>query len=649
MSQEKTTWIFELIDDITKPIKDVLASTRDLDENLKKNTGGVDGLGDSINDLRSKLDGYKSSRDSAFRTDHIRKYNLLIEKTEEKLEALENLPPKSHQKNWEDIALGINQTMEVVDKVSNALSFTTEINKLRTDMQRLTGFTGDALDDITSKAYQLGEVFGDDAAQVARAANAMTDQLGGTFESNLALIQQGYEKGANLNGDMLDQLREYAPQLKEAGLNASEGLAIMAQAAEKGVYSDKALDSLKEANLSLREMGAAQQTALQGIGIDATDLADKTVFEQIKLISAKMQGASTQARQLIFADIFKGAGEDAGAGFIEGLASMDLDINKIPSVQESGQGIKEFAAGAKAMFVNAFGGFTEYLAPLSQLGVGLASTIQLMNGLRKSTMLQSFLTKIITPLTKGWAIATKLLGGAFRFAMGPVGWIITGIGLVAAGVMYAWENFETFRGAIFGIWEAVKQVFSNIAKFIGKMLKPFFDAIELLKKGSLMEAAGQIGKGILNMATAPLQFVWSAATGEMTEGVAEAGKEGWEKGIEHHRKEKAAEEAAKKKEADELAGIMEDMNGNAEDYTGVPGLPGVSFSPPKQTSTTRAGGYESGSLAGAARNVNTRIENLVGVVNVYVEGGANEIRGKIRSILNEELTGAVRDFEVAAG
>lgn len=293
---EGLNWIFDLTDKVTAPLREIKKSFGGLEKTIGANEKSVDQVGVSINGLRDKLNKYKQNRDEAFRTDNIKKYNKIIEETEKKLGKLENLPSKNHQQNWQNVAFGINETSEVVDKLASSLSFTTEIKSLETEIRRFTKLTGDDLDEATKKAHQIGAVYGDSSDEVVRAANAMTDQIGGSFAENLALIEKGYETGANLNKDMLDQMKEYGPQLKALGLDAAGGMAIMADAAEKGVYSDKAIDALKEANLSLREMGKPQIEALKKIGLSADLLKGKKPFEQIQMISKAMKGADDQAR-----------------------------------------------------------------------------------------------------------------------------------------------------------------------------------------------------------------------------------------------------------------------------------------------------------------------------------------------------------------
>lgn len=46
--------------------------------------------------------------------------------------------------------------------------------------------------------------------------------------------------------------------------------------------------------------------------------------------------------------------------------------------------------------------------------------------------------------------------------LNPIGLIITGIGLLAAGIYYAWQKSETFRGTIKGIWAATTELLTPV-------------------------------------------------------------------------------------------------------------------------------------------------------------------------------------------
>ncbi|MEJ7353670.1 hypothetical protein WL281_12635, partial [Staphylococcus epidermidis] len=61
------------------------------------------------------------------------------------------------------------------------------------------------------------------------------------------------------------------------------------------------------------------------------------------------------------------------------------------------------------------------------------------------TKIAAAATTVWTTVTKGAALATKGLGLAIRFMTGPVGIVITAIGLLVAGLIHLWKTNSSFR------------------------------------------------------------------------------------------------------------------------------------------------------------------------------------------------------------
>ena len=363
----------------------------------------------------------------------------------------------------------INQAFELFESVSEKLDFTKDIKKTELALRQMDVKN---IEEVSAKINEISKVFNADSIEVAKAANAMTKQIGGSFESNLALLQSGYEKGADLNGDMLDQFKEYGPQIRELGLDASQMLAIMARAGKDGLFSDKAIDSIKEANLSLKEMGPAQMDALKGIGIDfEKDLKDKTSFQAVQLISQAMNGATAQAKQLALTDIFKGAGEDAGMGFILGLGTMDLDPNNLESFQAADAGMNTWLANFQSKIASSLGSLPiQDIGSLAMTVMGLTSLMSTLNGVLSFTSIK---LGIVTAAQWLWNIAMNnlpLLAIISLVVLAIAKFDDWGAGLMLVGSI-ALGVFGSFMAPITAVilvlktlydhWDSIKQAFQS--------------------------------------------------------------------------------------------------------------------------------------------------------------------------------------------
>lgn len=560
-SSTTTQWILELIDKVTAPMRSVEKSTKSVDKTLESVTASLDNMDDatkatanqaiqSFNDLTSEIKKeetqIKKLRDHLLSLGDavdpllkaqidfdikqaetkVRRYKEQLVEVQDELEQIETGPdPAKISANWGAAVIVANQTVELVNKAIDGLRFTSEIEDLRVNIERFSGASGDQLDELTAKAYKLGAVFKESPDEIAKAANAMTKQIGGSYEENFALIEAGFEKGANINGDFIDQLKEYPTFIKQSGLEASEAMALMIDAGKKGIFSDKAIDSIKEADLSLRELGQPQIDALKGIGLAAEDLAGKTTFEAVQMISKSMEGATTQAKQLVLADIFKGAGEDAGLGWIEGLARVDLDINNHKSIKQAGGSIRGWLADLKTSFSETFGSIgasVVELAPIITTIAGISTTISTLS---EVTWVQNAATKVATAAQWLWNAA---------LTANPIGLVIAGVAALVAGIVYAWNNFEGFRRVVMGVWETIKLFGNTIKDYVVDRIKSMISGITGLGKSLMLffdgewKQAWEAGK----QAVVDLSGVeaGSEALKKVRDGVADAYNEGAEKG-----------------------------------------------------------------------------------------------------------------------
>jgi hypothetical protein len=217
-----------------------------------------------------------------------------------------------------------------------------QVNKLKGNIQNLTGATGDELDGLTSQVQALSNTFDKDYNEVLKAGNVLAQQMGISHDEAFTLIEKGLLAGVDLNGDFLDQVAEYAPQFKAAGVEAEDFVAQLVRAEREGIFSDKGADVIKEFGLRIREQTKASREALENaFGGEFTDEifsgindGSITTVEALQRVSKEMSesGATASELQTVIADVFGGPGEDAGLEYLQGLQDIGGELDDMINI-----------------------------------------------------------------------------------------------------------------------------------------------------------------------------------------------------------------------------------------------------------------------------------------------------------------------------
>ena len=193
-----------------------------------------------------------------------------------------------------------------------------EATKLTKDF---TGLSGSELKAVRNEVQAVAESYDKDFKEVLEAANAMSKQFGISVQESLKLMEDGFAAGADVNGEFLENVKEYPAYFKEAGISASEFIAITTQANQA----------------EIREMTQATAEALDAIGISSKEaqkaLADgsKTTFDIMQEVSEKLAEFPESSSEVgtALADIFGGPGEDAGLQYILTLKDIDTNLDNV--------------------------------------------------------------------------------------------------------------------------------------------------------------------------------------------------------------------------------------------------------------------------------------------------------------------------------
>jgi hypothetical protein len=302
---------------------------------------------------------------------------------------------------------------EIFQSINESVAETKELSN---QVAGFTGATGNVLTDFVSKSKAISTTYKKDVNEITVAANTASKALGIGFNEALDAIEAGFRKGADSNGEFLDNLKEYPTQFAAAGLSIKDYLAISIEAANQGVFSDKGLDVVKEFGLRIREQTKTSKDALIGaFGEEFTgELFENlnngsiTTAEALSLVSGKMGDTEIAGDKLqtVIADVFGAAGEDAGLAYILSLekilkntddvtkstnqyqtqqeilyqTNLDLEASQSElneSFTKFGGEFTIISSKAKIFFNNLLGGLldfaNEFPATLKAMGAGLTT------------------------------------------------------------------------------------------------------------------------------------------------------------------------------------------------------------------------------------------------------------------------------------
>lgn len=226
------------------------------------------------------------------------------------------------------LVLGFKEILKYNEQLFEANKLTESITKLQ----------GEALDRITIRSQSIEELFGFDRKDTLESARALVQEFGITYEEAINQITDGAIRGGQANNEYLDSIREYPAFFAKAGFSAKEFIGIINAGYDLGIYKDKLPDALKEFNLSIREQTKATREALvNAFGAPFADdilrkvnngsITVKDALFKISEESNKYQLTVQQQAQLT-ADVFRGAGEDAG-GFQKVMDAVQLSAIKM--------------------------------------------------------------------------------------------------------------------------------------------------------------------------------------------------------------------------------------------------------------------------------------------------------------------------------
>ena len=136
--------------------------------------------------------------------------------------------------------------------------------------QQLKELPDEKLKNVSNQAIIMEKVFDVDVQEGLRGTDALMKQFGIDAEKAYDLMTVGAQKGLNQNGDLADQIAEYAVYYADAGYSAEQMFNMMISGAESGVYQiDYLNDAIKEFGIRTKDNSKSSAEAFAGLGLDA--------------------------------------------------------------------------------------------------------------------------------------------------------------------------------------------------------------------------------------------------------------------------------------------------------------------------------------------------------------------------------------------
>ena len=218
-----------------------------------------------------------------------------------------------------------------------------EINRQNTMTTVVTGLKGDASEELTMGARALARTYDVDFRQAIEAANTLMQQFGVSGEQALSLLQDGMQGMiAGDGGKLLSMIQQYAPSFRDAGIEASQLVAII-QNSEGGIFTDQNMSAITMGIKNLRLMTKQTSDALAQLGIDGAEMTRKlndgsmTIFEAMQQVSEAIEnaGSSSQAVGEVMQAVFGRQGTMAGTKLGEAIATLNTNLEE--TKQQTGE------------------------------------------------------------------------------------------------------------------------------------------------------------------------------------------------------------------------------------------------------------------------------------------------------------------------
>lgn len=375
--------------------------------------------------------------------------------------------------------------------------------------REFTGYTGEALETMRNSIAATADTMGKDFNDVLATADNLMSNYHLSGEEAMKVINDGFASGADLSGDMLNKIQQYAPTFHDAGISADQMVAIIQQT-RSGIFSDKGLDIIDMASKKIREMSSGTASSLDAIGISSKQVQQelsngtKSTFDVIQEVSKKMKDFGADSLQVgdVLKNVFGKQGAQAGIQLIEQLDTMSTSLDEVKKQTgewgetqlENIKLHKELNTYLSSMFDMSQHGFEEMIEKGKMFGTKVL--VQIMKGLfntinyfidwyNESLLLRGVINALGTSYRLMWN-AIKLVCNLGIDAFKRMGFAAKGMldileGIVTFDISKAQKGFKE----MFDISGTIKEAWQDIKNAGIEIGNSFADGFENTVNGRL--------------------------------------------------------------------------------------------------------------------------------------------------------------------
>ena len=218
-----------------------------------------------------------------------------------------------------------------------------DYNKGIMEATRLTreflGVVGDDLVEVRSEIQAISDEWGKDYKEVLETVDVLMKQYSIDSREALDVVRGGFQAGADYSGNMLNNMKNYAPIFKDMKLEGSKLAAVLAQT-RSGIFNEQGLQMMQMATKRLREMSTSTQKSLEAIGVSTEEWQKKlesgesNFFEYLQHISKKLGELPQESNEVgnVLKDVFGRNGAAGGMELVKYFGEMTTSLEEVKEV-----------------------------------------------------------------------------------------------------------------------------------------------------------------------------------------------------------------------------------------------------------------------------------------------------------------------------